>query len=648
MSPEVVARERSVGWMLAGVAAFHLLLLQPREWVMVSVFVLLMVGAILRGRAIRVPGWIGHLGLGVGIIGVFLSPGWRIPLVASEVAAVFVATLLLRPVTVGRGQWILLGLLGQLIGLFLKSFPTVGPVFIVADVAVLLLLSEQICRPPEARVNFWVSMLRSLRLIVPVGMIVTLIFWFFPSVASDDSATFTGFSGNGFLDPGSVVELAQSRRIAFTARFPEDQAIPAAAELYWRGQALEINEGMRWERLSRRFDRRSVLRASWPEPGEPQVRYSQELAATRGGLVPVLDHALFLRAWREGDEVTVLDLGGATLSAVGAGPLVLDVAASLGKLSDRPPPNLDGGNLAVPKKIRDNPAIQQIAVPIFSGKTGTVEKLHALAGYWKSSDFRYSRRPGRINGLEDFLINRRRGFCEHYAVATANLLRLGGVPARVILGYRGGSWNPWTRTITVRDSQAHAWVEAWDEGTEQWLRFDPTRFVAPEIDRGVRWEMDSDQWPWYWSLIGFLDAVVTWIREGLGAVWNRWMTPEGWEPLNQLVLAGLLLGGTVWLIRANWRRAEPSAELAIRSLARLERRAAQLARARHPGETPLAWLDRLVELAADEDEKNQLRQFAECYETLRYGAAGEPHGLLISLRECAVEILRRWRNDRAS
>lgn len=53
-----------------------------------------------------------------------------------------------------------------------------------------------------------------------------------------------------------------------------------------------------------------------------------------------------------------------------------------------------------------------------------------------------------------------------------------GIPSRVVLGFQGGEPNNFDDYITVTDRDAHAWVEAWLDDEETWVRFDPTASVA--------------------------------------------------------------------------------------------------------------------------------------------------------------------------
>lgn len=47
-------------------------------------------------------------------------------------------------------------------------------------------------------------------------------------------------------------------------------------------------------------------------------------------------------------------------------------------------------------------------------------------------------------------------FCEHYASAFVNLMRLAGIPARIVTGYQGGTLNEVDGYFEVRQSDAHA------------------------------------------------------------------------------------------------------------------------------------------------------------------------------------------------
>lgn len=97
-------------------------------------------------------------------------------------------------------------------------------------------------------------------------------------------------------------------------------------------------------------------------------------------------------------------------------------------------------------------------------------ELHLMENYQYTLDFR-----GRSadNPIESFLFEYRSGQCEYFASSMVLMLRSQGIPARLVTGFLGGEYNPFEGYFIVRESNAHAWVEAWMPG-EGWQIFDPT------------------------------------------------------------------------------------------------------------------------------------------------------------------------------
>ena len=112
-----------------------------------------------------------------------------------------------------------------------------------------------------------------------------------------------------------------------------------------------------------------------------------------------------------------------------------------------------------------------------TGRAGTpFDKAIALQDFFTgpSSGFQYSLQTAPGNGddaLVEFLTQGKTGYCEQFAAAMAVMLRAVGVPARVAVGFTGGTPDGDHRSISTSD--AHAWVEAWFPG-RGWLIFDPT------------------------------------------------------------------------------------------------------------------------------------------------------------------------------
>lgn len=102
------------------------------------------------------------------------------------------------------------------------------------------------------------------------------------------------------------------------------------------------------------------------------------------------------------------------------------------------------------------------------------ETLKNILNYFTREGFTYSlaKLPLGERPLENFLFETKRGNCEYFAGATALLLRLNGIPSRIIGGYRGALYHPQGGYYLVEERFAHSWVEAFIEG--QWIILDPS------------------------------------------------------------------------------------------------------------------------------------------------------------------------------
>jgi hypothetical protein len=116
-----------------------------------------------------------------------------------------------------------------------------------------------------------------------------------------------------------------------------------------------------------------------------------------------------------------------------------------------------------------------------SWKLGRIEAQ--LRQFFHDQSLSYSLNPGPLmqsseqNQLESFLFDSKKGFCEHFASATASLLRIAGVPSRVVVGLAAKVDENEPKSI-LRRSDAHAWVEAWDRDLHAWQIIDPTTWIT--------------------------------------------------------------------------------------------------------------------------------------------------------------------------
>ncbi len=98
----------------------------------------------------------------------------------------------------------------------------------------------------------------------------------------------------------------------------------------------------------------------------------------------------------------------------------------------------------------------------------------AIVEHLRDPSFTYSQdvRPeADARALVEFLTVTKTGFCQQFSTAMAVLVRELGYPARVAVGYRQGSADGDTFTVSTDD--AHSWVEVLFPGYG-WLPFEPT------------------------------------------------------------------------------------------------------------------------------------------------------------------------------
>jgi hypothetical protein len=97
------------------------------------------------------------------------------------------------------------------------------------------------------------------------------------------------------------------------------------------------------------------------------------------------------------------------------------------------------------------------------------------------------------------------------------MARTAGLPARVVTGFRGGTWNGYSNNFTIRNADAHGWAEVFDEDSGVWLRADPLEAAGPaasdalrgeaavtsRLDRSWKARLDSLRVFWYRRIVSF-------------------------------------------------------------------------------------------------------------------------------------------------
>jgi hypothetical protein len=186
----------------------------------------------------------------------------------------------------------------------------------------------------------------------------------------------------------------------------------------------------------------------------------------------------------------------------------------------------------------------------------------AVLDYLRRGGYRYTLEPPLLgkHSVDEFLFDTRLGYCEHYASAFVVVMRMLGVPARVVTGYQGGELNPVDRFLTVRQSDAHAWAEVWLAGTG-WVRVDPTAVVAPvRIEGGASEMARREGFAPLGTTVGELDFVrrLRFNWEAAQNTWYQWILSYSPERQRDFLLKlglvpdwrtlGWLFGGSLILL----------------------------------------------------------------------------------------------------
>jgi len=131
--------------------------------------------------------------------------------------------------------------------------------------------------------------------------------------------------------------------------------------------------------------------------------------------------------------------------------------------------------LQLPENL--DPRIDRLATQIIleANASNRYDAAKAIESYLQRQ-FGYSleMKASGPDPLADFLFNVRSGHCEYFSTAMAVLLRTHGIAARVVNGFLPGEYNEAAGAYTVRQSDAHSWVEVYFPETRSWVTFDPT------------------------------------------------------------------------------------------------------------------------------------------------------------------------------
>ncbi len=185
-----------------------------------------------------------------------------------------------------------------------------------------------------------------------------------------------------------------------------------------------------------------------------------------------------------------------------------------------------------------------------------VEKIEKLLSFFHTQ-FQYDLGGpdlNRINPLEEFIFDSRKGHCERFASAMAVLLRLQNIPSRIGIGYVPVEKNEIGDFYNISSKNAHAWTEAFIPG-QGWKIVDATPFgegVQIEHRNLALTVLESIEYFWYSKIVEFgvneQQEVFNWT---LGIIKDSLFT--GYSYIALLFPLAIGIGLIFLIIRCDWR-----------------------------------------------------------------------------------------------
>jgi transglutaminase-like putative cysteine protease len=412
---------------------------------------------------------------------------------------------------------------------------------------------------------------------------------------------------SGFSDRirfGDVTEIQQDNSVAMSVDVSDQNQIPPIP--YWRMVVLDRYDKETFQMsvpVLAQFEREryaaQVVGHARPRRGSTFWKFYLESGVSR--YLPLLGHFERLRfseaqTFRYSPMFAIVQLRAEPVSMLayqvedfelsGALPDPQFAAALVRQRERRAPDNvIDTQRVGLRGADRD--VLARIAGEITAAQSVSAAEFARQAGEWLRRQHNYSLSPRIPEGAGDPLVrwidSREAGHCELFAGSFVLLARTAGFPARVVTGFKGGTWNAFSNNFTIRNANAHAWAEIFDEAAKAWLRVDPLEAslggeaeqqargaaaAASRLDRSWTARIESLRVFWYRRIVSFdqqsqaqtlkamkeatqksgqrlREAIAGWLDAARGWLTRPWDVAR----VSRAVAALLALAGVVWLWR---------------------------------------------------------------------------------------------------
>lgn len=466
---------------------------------------------------------------------------------------------------------------------------------------------------------------------IPFAIILFILFprvdgplWGLPE---DAFSAQTGLSDQ--MSPGRISQLSDNNNVAFRVKF--DSELPTTNELYWRGPVMWHFDGYNWTTPSN--ERVALSSYKFTGMGK-KYTYTITLQPHNNFWLFALDLPATLpeRSRLSGNmQLLSLDL----LQKLKRYELTSYTKYILPEYNYIPIEHY----LQLPKSNskllnQSRSLMEQLTDP-----AKPINTINNVLNYFSTQDFYYSRSPPLLydDPVDEFLFETKRGYCEHYASSFTILMRLAGLPSRVVTGYQGGEINPIDNFMTVRQSDAHAWSEVF-LGEKGWVRVDPTAAIPPgniENNADALRLNSTLKKPDNLFKTSWLTNQIKQMRYAIDAInnrWNQWILGYNnkrqkalfsaigikeisWQGLSQLLftILGLLTAILAFIVFSNQSKNHSQLQSTyLKFLSKLKKKGLN----KSDSEGAADFCKRAI--VALPENKNSIKQITHLYQQLRY------------------------------
>ena len=245
------------------------------------------------------------------------------------------------------------------------------------------------------------------------------------------------------------------------------------------------------------------------------------------------------------------------------------------------------------------------------------------------------------------------GYGDHFATTYTMMLRSIGIPARLVVGFDAGKFNPFTGFYEVSNTDAHALTEVYFPGYG-WFGFDPIPghpLTPPGVDEDQTFSTLQQLWNWVASwlpspvtawLAYIWSLTLGWLAVGIGGFFS--LFSQGWLGIfsgSAIAITIAFCGWWGWQQLGKWRHRQwlkdlsPVERVYQQMLAQLSDRGS----AKQPTQTPLEYAQIISDTHAATTSAI-VTEISQAYTAWRYGQEAQRldrlQELLASLKKIKV------------